>query len=90
MTASQKQKVLLMIPNLGGGGAQRVASLLSMHLSKDVTLALFDKKISYSYGGNLVDLQTGATRNILKKITNVASRVVRVKKLKQSLGMPRT
>ncbi len=52
-------KILVVIANLRGGGAQRVVSLLSQEWAKShgVTIALFDASgISYDHGGRIVDL----------------------------------
>ena len=52
-------KILVVTPNLHGGGVQRVVSLLSREWAKshEVTIALFDaSEAVYDYGGQTVDL----------------------------------
>ncbi len=75
-------KILVVIPNLHGGGAQRVVSLLSQEWAKShgVTIALFDaSEISYDHGGRIVDLRDpvdapGNPNTFIRKIYNVETR----------------
>ena len=53
-------KILMVVPNLRGGGAQRIVSLLSQEWAKshEVTIATFDtSEAVYDYGGRIVDLR---------------------------------
>ena len=53
-------KILVVIQSLRGGGAQRVASLLSREWAKshEVTIALFDASgMTYDHGGRIVELR---------------------------------
>ena len=53
-------KILVMVPSLRGGGAERVVSLLSQEWDKshEVTIALFDASgTAYDHGGRIVELR---------------------------------
>lgn len=55
----KKTNVAIIIETLTGGGAERVAGLLSFFLSEKYSVFVFvknDKCITYKYGGNLVSL----------------------------------
>ncbi len=52
-------KILVVSPNLHGGGAERTVSLLSQEWAKshEVTIALFDASgMAYDYGGRIVEI----------------------------------
>lgn len=79
-------KILVVIPTLWGGGAQRVVSLLTKEWSKSyrVTLVLFDASgMVYDCGGQIVDLRVPASDHPLKKICNVWRRALRLRCLLQ-------
>ena len=62
--------LLVVIPSLSRGGAERVVSLLSQEWSKnhEVKIAVFDAShVAYSYGGELIDLRLPASNNRLMK-----------------------
>ena len=82
------QNIALIVPSLKGGGAERVASLLSQELCEKYNLYLmvFDSEdIVYSYGGELVDINVKSHPNIFMKIMNVIKRTYKVKKLKNDI-----
>ena len=59
-------KIMLVIPSLVKGGAERVASILSLHWAKyhEVKIVLFDvRAISYDYGGEIFDLNSVSGKN---------------------------
>ncbi len=84
---SHRKKILLLIPNLDFGGAQRSFSKLSIELAKshDVHVAVFNTfdSVAYPYGGTLLDLQIAGAHTILGKIKNFIQRVKKVKRIKQ-------
>lgn len=85
-----KKNVALMIPELAGGGAERVVSILSRHLQKEhsVYVFIFDgASIGYPYGGTLINLDVPAKGNFINKIVNVFKRVHKVKELKKDLNI---
>jgi len=74
-------KILVIIPTLHRGGAERVVSRLSQVWQKahEVFVAVFDvSKVTYSYGGNLVDLKCPPINSIGGKTVNAIRRVFRL------------
>ncbi len=67
-------KILVVIPNHHGGGAQRVVSLLTKEWAKShrVMIALFDdSRPAYDYGGQIIALPLlHGSANPLRKIYN--------------------
>lgn len=84
--AVERKKVLLLIPSLDFGGAQRSMSKVSLELAKryDVYLVVFnlDSEIAYDHGGVLIDLCVPAGKNILNKIYYFFLRCYKVRKIK--------
>lgn len=80
------KKIAIIIHKMYGGGAERVASNLSMHLSKDKyerLIVSFDaRKKGYSYDGEIIDLNSKASKNPLRKILNTFSRIINVRNIK--------
>ena len=82
-------KILVVIPSLRGGGAERVVSLLSREWEKshEVTIALFDASgTAYDHRGRIVDLRSpaGAPDNpnaFIRKIYNAGMRTARLARL---------
>lgn len=84
---------MFIIPSLEGGGAERVASLLSIELSKKYNLyfVVFDSdNIAYQYGGKLEDIEVKSSNSKIKKIINVIKRAYKVKKLKKHYSISTT
>jgi len=77
------KKIMIVIPSLADGGAERVASLLSRNFPEDIetVFALFDGKIEYSFRGRAVDLKLPAKPGFFNKIVNVVKRYFALKKL---------
>jgi glycosyltransferase involved in cell wall biosynthesis len=85
---NMKSKILIIIPTLTGGGAERIASNLSIHLSEEYHrhIVMFDaKKIDYAYKGEVIDLNTKVIDNPLGKIMNFLIRIYKVRKIKNEL-----
>ncbi|UYZ57441.1 glycosyltransferase [Hymenobacter latericus] len=89
MNRSMSCQVLLLIPNLGLGGAQRVFHDHSVELAKhyDVTEAVFNLE-----GGNLFpsnnsveSLEVAGGGSALDKVRNFVARITRLRNLKQRL-----
>lgn len=77
-------KLLLVIPSLRRGGAERVASLLSQEWSRShtVVIAVFDASdAAYSYGGRLINLDIAAQDGLVNKVKNALSRIGALRKL---------
>lgn len=80
------KNVAIIIYSLKGGGAERVASLLSNELSKryNVFLILFDSNnMIYLYGGKLIDINVKSHDSILMKVINVIRRCFKLRKIKK-------
>ena len=84
------KKVAILIQNLHNGGAERMASNLSLRLSKEYQLYLivFDGKDAiYPYGGSMVRLYVPPLEkaSIARRIINVVRRVRKLKYYKKKL-----
>ena len=74
-------KILVVIPTLLGGGAERVVSILTQEWAKShqVTIVLFDASGPiHDYGGRIVDVRLPASDYILRKICNFVGRTIRL------------
>lgn len=79
-----KAKILLISPNLLGGGSERMLSRLSLALQDkyDVDVVLFDAtKIAYPYGGKLLDLACGTRVGLLQNYWAIVKRIWRCRRL---------
>lgn len=71
-------KILIVVPSLKRGGAERVASLLSLEWSREnkVDLAIFDTQgMAYNFGGQLIDLQLPSKKHFRQKLTTAIQRI---------------
>jgi len=78
------KKIIFVLPELSGGGVQRVVSLLSLELVKlgcDVKIILLVDKIEYEYGGDLIILNSQPNSSYIKKIFNLIDRTRSLKKI---------
>jgi glycosyltransferase involved in cell wall biosynthesis len=84
-------RILLIIPELSLGGAQRSLSKLSLEFARhnQVWLVVFNKlhTIPYNLGGELLSLNVTPTSTWWSKIVSFASRVRRLKKVKKKLNI---
>ena len=87
----KKKKILLIIPEMMMGGAQRSLSKLSIEFSNDYTvwLVIFNRNenIAYSYGGELISLDVESGEGLFNKIKFFIHRVNRLRKLKKDLSI---
>ncbi|NML68069.1 glycosyltransferase [Hymenobacter sp. RP-2-7] len=87
MQKQQRKKLLMVIPNLGLGGAQRAFHDHSVELQKryDVTEAVFnlDEPNIYPSGNPLENMEVAGGGNTLDKASNFWKRVRRLRALKQ-------
>lgn len=85
------RKILLIIPELMVGGAQRSLSKLSMALSShhDVWLVIFNRNnpVAYVHGGELLSLDVLPGSTSVHKLKAFTQRVIRLRKLKKELGI---
>lgn len=86
-----KKKVLLLIPGLEFGGAQKSLTRLSLLLSEhmEVYLVVFnvDAGVAFDYGGKLISLDIPGGKNVVEKIHNFFLRCHRVRKIKKENGI---
>ncbi|MTI59142.1 MAG: glycosyltransferase [Firmicutes bacterium] len=80
----KKKKIAFFIPNLGGGGAERVVSNLTIGLDSrkyDKYIIMYKtNKVVYPYDAKLIDLGSKRRKNIF---ANVWSHLERIKNLKE-------
>ena len=76
------KKIVLIVPSLIRGGAERIVSVLSKELSKyyQVFVVIYHGPIEYEINGKLINLKT-PTGSFLRKIKNTFHRVMKLKKL---------
>ena len=77
-------KVLVVIPSLRCGGAERVVSILSHEWSRnhEVVVAVFDASEQFfACGGRLQDVGLPAKKSVLGKVSNALKRIVRLRSL---------
>lgn len=88
-----KQNIAIIIPELAGGGAERVVSNLSLYFPEEFKryIIVYDKtNISYPYNGHLIDLNTRATRNPFGKAINLIKRIFKIRKIKKEYKIDTT
>jgi glycosyltransferase involved in cell wall biosynthesis len=89
MDKQQRKKVLIVIPNLGLGGAQRAFHDHSVELQKryDVTEAVFnlDEPNIYPSGNPLENMEVAGGGSALDKVFNLMKRISRLRALKSKL-----
>lgn len=89
MENNKKRNIAIIVPNLRGGGAERVVSNLSLYLSDkkyNKYIILYSaEKIEYPYRGNLIDLNIKAINNSFVKIFNLIRRIYKLKRIKRKL-----
>ncbi len=79
----------LLIPTLAGGGAERVASLLSkgLHeLGKEVAVVVFERKVGYHYSGELISLDMPYT-SPAKELWRMPRRARKLKEVAKAHGI---
>lgn len=86
-----RKKILMIIPNLDFGGAQKSFSNLNQELARhhDIYVAVFNtfSGIDVPIKGELIDLQIPAGKNILSKIYFFIKRVLMLRRYKKGLNI---
>jgi glycosyltransferase involved in cell wall biosynthesis len=83
-----KRRLLLVVPSLAGGGAERVVSLLSTAFAAEyeVHVAVFDAEAAYEHGGSLHNLAVPAPAGGFRSaLTFLLLAALRLRVLKRSL-----
>ena len=81
---NRTKKILFIIPTLTKGGAERVVSLLSQEFERmgyKVKIVVFDNKIEYEHGGEIVNINAPASSNYCVKVLRLFQRTVRLRKI---------
>jgi len=86
------RRILIVIPNLLCGGAERVAALLSCTLGGEVYIALFNQltQVQYPTGGTLIDLGLRPSTTTRGRIANLLRGAARLNRLKRTLDVAAT
>ncbi|MFQ5766802.1 MAG: glycosyltransferase [Acidobacteriota bacterium] len=74
-------KILVVVPSLGQGGAERVVSLLTRKWQEEhevIVAVLYGQERAYEVGGLLVDLASPASSGVFRSGIRIMSRVRRV------------
>jgi glycosyltransferase involved in cell wall biosynthesis len=88
-----KKKIGILIPKLTDGGAERVASILSLNLSKDYRcfVMVYDTShMDYGCGGTLIDLKIKDSKSNVGKLANFIRKIYGVRKIKKLYGIETT
>jgi len=81
---NKTKKIIFVIPTLTKGGAERVVSLLSQEFERmghKVKIVIFDNKIEYKHGGELIDINAPASPNYFVKLLRLFQRTFRLKRI---------
>lgn len=89
MGSQSKKNIVLLIPQLRHGGAERVVSRLSFLLKEDfnIKVVVFDDSIvTYKVGCEVIslDVPSSSENSVFSKILNVMKRVLKFKKIKRN------
>jgi GalNAc-alpha-(1->4)-GalNAc-alpha-(1->3)-diNAcBac-PP-undecaprenol alpha-1,4-N-acetyl-D-galactosaminyltransferase len=77
------KKIIFIAQTLNRGGAERVVSLLSQEFERigyKVKIILFDNKIQYKYGGEIININTPASSSYIIKLVRIYQRIKKLKK----------
>jgi len=84
-----KKNILIIIPTLSGGGAEKVAANLSKVLSKkyNLYLIIFQNEITYDYSGKIINLGLMGKNNFFSKLSVFLKRIIKLKKIKKKYNI---
>jgi glycosyltransferase involved in cell wall biosynthesis len=85
---TESKTILVVVPSLAGGGAERAVSWLTREWSKDhrvVTVVFTSDGAVYPFGGTLTDLRAQASSSTSGQIMTLFRRVVRLRRLIRTL-----
>lgn len=81
-----KKKVAFIIPSMKSGGAEKLVSILSYYLSKELDLYLLvfdDSEKVYDYYGKVISLNLPSEEKKISKLKVLINRVIKVRSLKK-------
>ena len=81
-----KEKVYFLIPNLGGGGVEKVITTLSHYLEKyEIHFVLLEDNIAYPYKGtvHILDIEINKKLGLFGKIKKFYNLYIKLKKFKK-------
>ncbi len=85
------KRILLIIPEMSMGGAQRSLSKLSLELARHhwVGLVIFNRnhQVAYPFGGELISLNVVPGAGVVNKFKSFIQRTARLRKLKKELNI---
>src|SRR5882757_7344937 len=89
MVQQNPDRILLIIPEMIIGGAQRSLAKLSMELAKQcsVRIVLFNRDfpVAYECGGEVLSLDVAAGKGVIGKMIAIGKRVQRLRALKKEM-----
>lgn len=89
-----KKNVAILISQLAGGGAERVASNLSLYLPEEKYnkyIIVYDTElVDYPHGGELINLDIKASSNPFGKLINIIKRIYKLKLIKKKYKIDTT
>lgn len=82
-----KKNLLFMVPQLTGGGGERILANLTLAFSENYNvhiLTFYSKEnFTYNYSGELTELKTFPSKNPIKKLVNFVNRIITIRKIKK-------
>lgn len=75
------KKIVIIVPTLTNGGAERVAASLSLYFPDEIEVlyVLYQNKISYLYKGRTISLDIDPSKSIIIKLYNFVWRLLKLK-----------
>ena len=88
----KEKNIIVIIPYLSSGGAERAAISLANKLDKDynVKIVVYDASMNqYDYNQNikLIDMKIKESKNKIKKIINFINKIKKLKKIKRKYNI---
>jgi glycosyltransferase involved in cell wall biosynthesis len=83
------KKVAIIVPSLTGGGAEKVAANLSIHLSKrySVHIFIYENKITYDYAGKTYCANVVRSNHLFGKVISFFKKLAAIKRFKKQVGV---
>jgi len=78
------KKIIFVSQSLRRGGAERIVSLLSQEFNRigfDVKIVLFANEIEYDYSGEIINMETPASKSYIVKIFRLFQRTYKLKQI---------